>query len=61
MPQFKSRESDNELNANIRSLNAKQKQVTKETVKQKGSVAPNVIKRLYLFLSGLGGVGKSHE
>ena len=25
MPQFKSRESDNELNANIRSLNAKQK------------------------------------
>lgn len=36
------------------------KQVTKETVKQKDSVAANVIKRLYLFLSVLGGVGKSH-
>lgn len=57
MPQFKFRESDNELNVNIRSLNAKQKQVTKETVKQKDSVAANIIKRLYLFFSVPGGVG----
>ena len=57
MPQVKFRESDNELNVNIRSLNAKQKQVTKETVKQKDSVAANIIKRLYLFFSVPGGVG----
>ena len=56
--------SDDEVAANIRFLNVQQTQVfdfayswTKETVKQKGSVKPNLVKPFNLFLSASGGVG----
>lgn len=51
MPQYQFFVSDKKINANICSFNAKQRQVfdfiqswAKETVKQKGSVEPNVEK-----------------
>ena len=54
-------------NANIQFLNVQQRQVfdfvyswAKETVKQKSSVKPNLVKPFNLFLSGSSGVGKSH-
>ena len=37
-----------------------QNNITIETVKQKSSVKPNLVKPFNLFLSGSGGVGKSH-
>lgn len=59
--------SDDEINVNIQSLNVQQRQVfdfvyscAKDTVKQKNSVKPNLVKPFNLFLSGFGGVGKSH-
>ena len=67
IPQPYSLVIDNEINANIQSLNVRQRQVfdfvyswAKETVKQKSSVKPNLVKPFNLFLSGSGGVGKSH-
>ena len=59
--------SDDEINVNIQSLNVQQRQdfdfvysCAKDTVKQKNSVKPNLVKPFNLFLSGSGGVGKSH-
>ena len=67
IPQPYSLVSDDEVNANIQSLNVQQRQVfdfvyswAKETVKQKSSVKPNFVKPFNLFLSGSGGFGKSH-
>ena len=67
IPQPYSLVRDDEINANIQSLNVQQRQVfdfvyswAKETVKQKSSVKPNLVKPFNLFLSGSGGVGKSH-
>ena len=59
--------SDYEISANIRSRNLKQPQVfdfvhsqAKEIVKPKRLKRPEAIKPFHLFLSGSGGVGKSH-
>ena len=59
--------SDDKINANIQSLNVQQRQVfhflyswAKETVKQKSSVKLKFVKPFHFFLSGSGGVGKSH-
>ena len=59
--------SDYDISANIRSLNLKQGQVfdfvhswAKEIVKQRRLKRPEAIKPFHLFLSGSGGVGKSH-
>ena len=59
--------SDDEINVKIQSLNVQQRQIfdfvyscAKETVKQKNSVKPNLVKPFNLFLSGSGGVGKFH-
>ena len=67
IPQPYSLVSDDEVNSNIQSLNVQQRQVfdfvyswAKETVKQKSSVKPNLVKPFNLFLSGSSGVGKSH-
>ena len=56
--------SDDEVAANIQFLNVQQTQVfdfayswAKETVKQKGSVKPNLVKPFNSFLSASGGVG----
>ena len=63
IPQSYSLVTDDEINANIQSLNVQQRQVfdffyswTKDTVKQKSSIKPNLVKPFNLFLSGSGGV-----
>ena len=67
IPQPYSLVRDDEIDANIQSLNFQQRQVfdfvylcSKETVKQKSSIKPNIVKPFNLFISGSGGVGKSH-
>ena len=67
IPQPYSLIGNNEINANIQSLNVQQGQIfdfvyswAKETVKQKSSEKPNLVNPSNLFLSGSGGVGKSH-
>ena len=59
--------SDDQINSQIRSLNVKQWQIfdavhkwAKEHVKNLGSLEAVDISPLYLFISGSGGVGKSH-
>ena len=60
IPQPYSLVSDDEVNSNIQSLNVQQRQVfdfvyswAKETVKQKSSVKPNLMKPFNLFYLGL--------
>ena len=60
IPQPYSLVSDDEVNANIQSLNVQQRQVfdfvyswAKETVEQKSSVKPNLMKPFNLFYLGL--------
>ena len=67
IPQPYSLASDDEIRANIQSLYVQQRQVfdfvyswAKETVTQKSSVKPKLVKPFNLFLSGSAGVGESH-
>ena len=60
-------QNDEEISESIRALNVKQRQIfdhvltwAKEKVKQKSAIKPKALKPFNLFISGSGGVGKSH-
>ena len=60
-------QNDEEISESIQSSNVKERQIfdhvltwAKEKVKQKSSIKPKAVKPFNLFISGSGGVGKSH-